>query len=780
MDPMLPPLPPSPEEEMTAPPMDMPPPPPPPGMPPMGMGMDPMMPPPPPPVDPMLPPGMMGPEPSLMDPPPMEPILPEPPPAVEIPAVVKVGPTLPRWYRKPKAPRPEDVLADAQQEKEDHRHRLDHVHEMYDVLSGARVGQFERDTDLIESGEVEIFRLTDITDEHNAACTWVAGMDVSFEAKSRDVVDRDEASAKEDFLTFLYERWAARHAEAGFGHLQWSLSDTLQRTGMLATWIRDDPSDGELGIDIRVIDPSSIFPVYEGARGLAKVYRVYQATASDVLGNFGDDEGEVERKIRKIARSESSGRYDHRYEGECIEYYDRHWAMVLFEGTMIRRWEHGLGTPPFVITPGCFGQQGFTRIPAPHRVWDREDIIRGVPITSSRSEDLAGIYQPFLYRRLRSHYQEEALAGRLMTMARRTLNPPTVLKQGLLSQQDGIPDIDTSEGGTTAIRDDDALEPFPSTPDPSIYQPLMMLVGQNRQTSMPPSLVMGQGIPAQTSGTAIDIASQNGLEKWTPLVLCLEAHLSHVGQRALEIIRDWGDILGGEGNLGVIEVPRRNPSDGATEISPYHELTPEMVRRSGTRVVSRMSKFNPLTLGAVANALIMLKSMNAIDQRSIIRIAGYDPDIEGVLQRIEEDLLNDVPEIKQSKTLRTLKKQALRALALDDKDTAEEIAMEALYVGGQMQLSSLAKLKMIAGASDPPMNSMQEVPMGPDGMPLPPGVAPPPMGGEMPKMQGASIGTPTGTQGGRPGGMGGMGGPKPGPPGLPTPFKMPSKSLIGG
>lgn len=785
MDPFLPKPPMGPPAPPGLPPMP-PPPPPPPMMPPMGGpvgpvgGPDPML-------EPQALPGMdpmtgMPVEPPPLGPmPPEEPIFAEPP-AEEIPPVIKVGPTLPRWYRKPSRPKPEDVLHDAQVEKEDHQQRLDQIDEMIDVLNGARIGRFERDEELIEAGEIEVFRITDIVDEHNSACTWVAGMDVSFEAKSRDVVDRDEAAAKEDFLMYLYERWSARHAEAGFGSLQWALADILQRTGMICTWIRDDPNDPELGLDIRMIDPASVFPIYEGVRGLAKVFRVYRGTAADVIGYFGDDEGAVERKVRKIARSETTGKYDHRYQGEIVEYYDRHWAMVCFEGEMIRTWEHGLGQPPFVITPGCFGQQGFTRAPGARRPWNRYDILRGViAVEPHRSEDLARIYQPFLFRRLRAHYQEEALAGRLMTMARRTLNPPTVLKQGLLSQQDGIPDIDTSEGGTTAIRDDDALEPFPYSPDPHIYQPLMMLVGQNRQTGMPPSLVMGQGIPAQTSGTAIDIAAQNGLEKWTPLVLCVEAHLTHVGQRALEIVRDWGDILGGEGNLGVIEVPKRNPAKGPDEISPFHELTPEIVRRTGTRVSARMSKFNPLTLGAVANALIMLKSMNAIDQRSVIRIAGFDPDIEGVLQRIEEDLLNEVPEIKQSKTLRTLKKQALRALALDDKETAEEIAMEALYVGGQMQLSSLAKLKMIAGASDPPMNAMQEMPMGPDGMPLPPGVAPPPPGpGGMPGMQGASIGTPTGTNGGRPPGMGGMGGPPSGPPGMPSPFKMPPKTMIGG
>jgi hypothetical protein len=682
-----------------------------------------------------------------------------------IPPSIALGPVLPKWYKRPSKPKLTEVIEDAEQEKDDHALRINLVSEMIDVMDGRRIGQFERDSELIEAGEVEVFQLTDIRDEHNAACTWGAGMDLSFSATSRDVVDRDEAAAKEDFLHFLFEMWSNRHSDAGYGHLQWSLFDTIQKTGMLAAWIQPDPTDPDLGLDLRMIDSSTVFPVYEGTRGLAKVYRVYTAKAGDVVGNFGDDDGEVERKVKKIAKGDS-GRYDHRFEGEVIEYYDRHWGMVVYEGTMIRTWEHALGAPPFVITPGCFGQQGFTRTPDPTQPFSREDMVRGVSSSSDRSYDLSRVYQPFLQRRLRAHYQEEALAGRLMTMARRQMNPATVLKQGMLSQQDGIPEIDTTEGAVTALRDDDALEPFPNSPDQNIYQPLMMLVGQNRQTSMPPSLVLGQGIPAQSSGTAIDIAAQNGLEHWTPLVLCVEAFLTQVGQRALQIIQDWGDILGEDGSRGELSVPRRNPSSAPGEISIYHALTPEMIRRTGTRVRARMSKFNPLTMGGVANALIMAKSMNSIDQTSIIRILGFDPDIEGVKQRIEEDMLNDVPEIKQSKTLRTLKKQALRAIALDDMETAEEIANEARYVASQMQMSSLAKLKMIAGAAEPA--GMDVPPPGLPGVPVPPdlgieeGDTPIQMVGGGSPVQGGAMG---GTQGGRPAGSGGpSGGMPPLPP----------------
>lgn len=663
-----------------------------------------------------------------------------PPAPIETPIVLNVGPTLPAWYRKPPKPKLENVLTEAQLEKDDHGLRIEQTREMLSWLNLNRVGHFERDKDKIESGEIEVFQSTSLRDEHDAACAWIASMDLAFTASARESFDREESAAKEDFLHYVWERWSEIHAEAGNAPLSWALPDTLQKYGMLVAYVGVDPMDEDTGVSLRMVDPATVFPVHEGERGLAQVYRSYTAAASRVLGDFGDAAGKVERKLVKIAKNDD-GQYDPRHEGEVIEYWDRHWGMVIYEGQLLRLWEHGYGVVPFVIAYGCFGQQGFTRSPDLSISVDRRDIIRSISLTSERATDLARTAQPFLWRRVRSHAMEESIGGRLMTMLRRSINPPLVAKQGLLSAQEGDPEIDTDEGGVTKIRDDDAIEPLPNMPSPEIMQPLLNLIGQNRQTGMAPGLLMGQNPAAQTSGSALDILAQGGFEKWSPLVLVTERFCAAVGKRVLELVRDWGEVLGAEGERGVLMAPRRFPSQNGE--TPWHEVTPELIRRTGTRISCAFSKFNPQSLGPVGNGLVIAKSMGAIDKRSIIRILGYTNDVEGTIRRIDEDQLDEVPEVLQAKTLELLAGQANRALMAGDEASANQLLLKARWVAEQMQMGMMQKAMMT--------DAMAGGPGGP-GQPLPgtppqqgPVDAGPPPGASLPQ-----YGIDTGTNGGRP------------------------------
>lgn len=663
-------------------------------------------------------------------------------PPAAAPVLLEVGPKMPAWYRKPPRPKLENVQNEAQLEKGDHELRIEQTREMLSWLNLNRVGHFERDREGIEAGEIEVFQSTSLRDEHDAACAWMASMDLAFTAAARESFDREESAAKEDFLHFVWERWNEIHSEAGNAPLGWALPDTLQKYGMLVAYVGIDPMDDETGISIRMVDPATVFPVHEGERGLAQVYRIYMASASRVLGDFGDAAGKVERKLAKLARNDD-GQYDPRHQGEVIEYWDRHWGMVVYDGEVLRTWEHGYGAVPFVIAYGCFGQQGFTRSPDLTISVDRRDIVRSMSLTSERATDLARTAQPFLWRRVRSHAAEESIGGRLLTMLRRSINPPLVAKQGLLSAQEGDPEIDTSEGGVTKIRDDDAIEPLPNMPSPEVMQPLLNLIGQNRQTGMAPGLLMGQNPAAQTSGSALDILAQGGFEKWSPLVLVTERFCAAIGKRVLELVRDWGEILGPEGSRGVLAAPRRFPDQNGE--TPWHEVTPALIRRTGIRVSCSLSKFNPQSLGPVGNGLVIAKSMGAIDKRSIIRILGYTTDVEGTIRRINEDQLDEVPEVLQANTLELLASQAKRALNAGDEESASNLLLKARWVAEQMQLGMMQKAQ---GMAEMEIGGAPEMP--PGNVPGAPPMQPPQQPGPPPGASLPQYGIDTGTNGGRP------------------------------
>lgn len=672
------------------------------------------------------------------------------------PFLPMIGPTPPMWYVKPQRPKKDDVIADAEQNREDHFARVRIAAEMVSRLNMETVGIFPRDKEDVDSGEIETFQSTALRDEHDAACAWIAGMSMSFESKYRDTIDREEATAKEDFLHYFWEVWQESHGRSGTGPLRWALPDIIQKYGMLAAYIGIDPTNDELGLRVKMVDPATIFPVHEGDRGISEVYRIYTATAASVIGDFGDPAGSVEKKVKKIARqSRGDGRYDRNFEGEVIEYWDRNWGMVLFEKEVIRIWEHGYAAVPFIVKFGCFGQQGFTRTPddAIQNVAPR-DFGPAMSMATRRSDDLARMSQPFLWRRVKAHDVEEAVAGRFVTAFRKAMNPPLVIKQGMLSAVEGDPEIDNRESGFTRARADDEFEPLPTNPMNDVIAPLQAMLQQNRQTGMAPGLLMGQNPAAQTSGTALDVLSQGGLEKWSPLVMVIEEFVSELGRRALELVRDWGAILGADGERGMLMIPRRNPNPRTGE-APAHEVTSELLRSTGTRLICRLRKFNPNSLPQIGMGLGQLAQLGIIDRRTMIGIAGFTDDADGILARIDEEMLDEIPEIKQATALDILYQQAEKALRRNDERSAYTTLLKARYIASQMEMMQQERMQQMLDAqvNSQMMNNdlmMQEQAMAMGG---------PPMGGEAGGVQGLSMpqmGIDTGTEGGRPPEGGGM------------------------
>jgi ribosomal protein S20 len=127
--------------------------------------------------------------------------------------------------------------------------------------------------------------------------------------------------------------------------------------------------------------------------------------------------------------------------------------------------------------------------------------------------------------------------------------------------------------------------------------------------------------------------------------------------------------------------------------------------------------------------------LGVVDKRTMINTLGLSTDPEGMLQRIEDEALEQVPEVLQARTLKRYVRQAEEAAERGDFDSAEELLAEVQFVAEQLQQiqedKQLAKQQSAMAAS----------------------------GGGLPQPQGQSLptmGTPTGTEGGRPPGPGGM------------------------
>jgi hypothetical protein len=599
------------------------------------------------------------------------------------------GPTLPPWYRKPPRPKLMDVLEDAERERDRHDLRIQVAMDMISRLNLEGFGHFERDKEKIQSGEIEPWIDTSLRDEHDAAVAHIAMMDWSAEAPFRHVIDQEEADAKEDLVHYVWECWMRQHASAGNAHLKIALPDTLMKYGMLVGFASVDPGDEECGIRMRLIDPASCFPVHEGHRGLAAMYRIYNATAAQVIGNFGDPEGKVERKVRTIVRNGNGNRtFDRNWEGEVVEYWDRNWVLVCFADEQILIREHGYACVPFVVTYGGFGQQAFTStrdiyVRGEGSTWNRP-IIGGSDGFNPYADDMGRISQPFLYRRTRQHDIGEAVGGRLLTALRRSIKPPVMVKQTTMSSELNDVEIDWDEEGQTKLGADDDILPLPTVPTPEILGPVMEMLAQGKATSMATGVLMGQSPHSQASGSAIDILAQTGYTRWSAVVLGCQTFMSEFSELVLSLYRDWGLLLGMEPSIGTLYVPRRNPNP-RTGGAPVHEVTPDLLRRAGIRIEATFYKFNPASLASLAQGMAVMKSMGILPKLDAIKMAAFSPDPQGVLRRVDEESLNDVPEVKQEQTLRRLVQEAEEAKLRGDYDSYEERLGKAIYIASAMQ-----------------------------------------------------------------------------------------------
>lgn len=634
-------------------------------------------------ADPMLDPMMGG---MPMDPMSPDPLAMMPPvPTPEEPIEPPVGPVHKPWYRVPKRPVWAEIQGEAEEEKRIHAGRISIAMEMRKRLNLEMFGYFVQDAEKLKNHQIEPGYVSAIRDEHDMACSHGSSMDWAVEAINREtIIDKEEMVAKEDLAAYLFECEQRQHSRAGNASLKWALFDTLQAYGMLVGFDAIDPADDECGVRMRLVDPATVFPIHEGSRGISRLYRCYYATASQVIGDFDDASGTLGRKVKKIARGNNK-QFDPTYMAEVVEYWDRNWVLVAFDGEQILLRSHGYARVPFTVVYGCFGQQGFTRTSDNYHVAGTTLVYSaGAPSSRMRQEDLMRTAQPFLWRRVKTHDIEEAVNGLVLTAWRRSINPPVIHYRSILSMGQGRPEIDRSEGGYTPAMEDDRFEPFPTIPSPEIMQPMLAYLQQNRMTGMPSGIMSGQMPSSQTSGSAIDILGSIGYQRWNPLMLTVEQFVTERTEWRMELLRDWGPVLGAEGELGALTIPRRRPNPRTGEASA-HTVTPDMLRRTGIRCRIELRRFDPSTLSQVANGLMILQNMGIIDRRRSIKIAGFDSDPDAVMQDIDMDELNAVPEVKQEKTLRTLFKLSEQAKARGDYESAIDLEQALYFIASVME-----------------------------------------------------------------------------------------------
>lgn len=614
-------------------------------------------------------------------------------------------------WRYPDKPSIDAVRFEAERLKTEHSFRILVNAVMRQWLNGERQGHFPRDAELIRSGEMIPVPITKLRDEHYDYCVWHSRMNITFEKSGRGVIEDEEVDAVLDYSRLLIDQWKDEFSEQDDnGDLMMALPDTAGATGMLAAYVAPKPSNEETGVSFRMLDPSAVYPVWEGERGLAKVYLAYLADADHVVGHYGDNGGRVERKVRKIVRNDTRAVDDgaELVEKEVIVRYDRQWVTILWGGDLIWQYQHGLGDVPVLIQSSGVGMQGFMNSPNPIISGSDTDIlVMGADYwrANSRQLDMARKSQPPLWRRVAAHAFEEALATRIgYSVTRATKDPPIVIKQGVMSAAEGEPEVDVGEKGRILLRADDAIEEYPMGGDPQVMATLLTIVGQNSQTGMAIGVINPNPGGAQASGNAIDMLKQDGNERWAVITLMIEKFLAKCVSRALSYVEKEGDAFGDYEDPGVLLVPRSRPSRLMGKTDP-HEFTPEIVARVGAKVKVFLRKFNSSSLPPLIQALLMGQSAGLMSQKTAVSLIGAVEDIEEEIRRIKEDQLSATPELMAAERLELGYKRAYQAMVNGDEESARREILKTKYLADQLTVAMMARLSMVSQST---MEAMQQ------------------------------------------------------------------------
>ncbi len=592
------------------------------------------------------------------------------------------GPKPPPWYDMDPRMQDDEVMAEANTQKQVHSMRL-----LQSTFMELRVGMevsatFERDEDWVDMGETERFIVPLIRAEHNAILAFIESMTLQFTSRARATVEREETAMKEGYLYEWWDDWETRTLLSGMGSLRRALAYDMLMHAMLAVFMKPDPGNERVGVMSRRVDPKCVFPVFEGDRGLSRVYCIYEADYPTVLGNFGDGPGgTATRKIKKLATHTDNRQGmrgpDQTHSGEVIYFANRREEFIFWKGQLIRKREHKYWRVPWIIIPCCWRQPSGTAQSTgvlganglPGNMRDQDGRILG---GTSVQRDTARMYAPYLESRVPINDELEMMASRLFTGIRDAKDPPVVEQRDLADMRRGDLEVKNWSGGVTTVQGTTQITPYPTIPVAENMTPMLEIFKTVLQAGIPAPVLQGQTLGAQSSGQAIDILNELGFQAWVPFTKMYQLATAQCGHAALSTVRDWNEGLPGMDGTGTgLSVPRRSPGDYG-DYSPYR-LTKQILEQSGCYVESRLTRFSLSGMVGAANVATTLNNLGIGDDRMYIELLGIPGVPEELIARRRLQNMENSPDYANPVMINQLAEQIEMATARNDTKTLHSL-----------------------------------------------------------------------------------------------------------
>lgn len=580
-----------------------------------------------------------------------------------------------------------------------HELRIKESRQYSHFLDANAPGYFKEDEGLIEDDIMEVMPLLGEREAHDFRCGFLAMHDAYPRLLNRDSLDREEAMGVEDLVTFLYQSEERQYAKAYGADLRWAEPEHFQRCGMMVGLDVLNTEDVYCGLDMYLISPLTVFPVWGGSDGVDEVYVVYRATNQRIIATYGGKPGTkeyatVERTVNKNAektvissRKSFISRSQMRTVIECWN-RDEMAAFLTDEPgnakktTMIAERRHGYHRCPFTIRLGAFGAPVGMEIGGPDTPL-RANNWMDMPEGSDEAIDMARWMKPFGHIHMWTHHIAEAVAARRLSFFKWAADPHKVLEFDPSTEHRMSKEIDLTPGETTRVPIPNKLNLFTPVVDPNVMAGLAADLQSNIGTGALSMIRTGQ-VPPQTSGSALNkMITMGGVGEAT-LVRGIQDFKRDRAEWRLQLLMMYGDAVGKP--LGTLRVPARM---GYGKRTPLHLVTPDQIDRSGGQIDIELHYWQPDVM--MAQYIATLRSPSAVTGKPLIsdqtarRKLKLTPDVDREEDRIEDEALQGIPPIQMQRQLARIEKLIDEAQESGDDESAEalmtaHVELEHLYM----------------------------------------------------------------------------------------------------
>lgn len=642
-------------------------------------------------------------------------------------------PRYPAWYKKPKRPTAGEVKQRADRLFQDQSEWRELIDITMAWLRHERVGMFPEDAEDRRNGLQEEWIDNALSAKNNTVMAKVSASKMGVRKRYYHDDLRTKAQMIEDAAAWLQDELAMQWVQKGNRPMSLDEALLFAQRGMYVSRQVFDVTDPDMPLNLDLIEPTQVMPVWGGKRGLQEVYRVYRDTVQNITAAYGDMTPETMTNLRKKHGNDITDQT----EVNIYEYWNTWDRVVLVEDQPIIPFtSHEYGYVPWTIQYGGFGDAMFTRTPNGTSRRSFSASFEQIDRSSINERKYKAV--PLIWYDMRMHETLEAVMGRILTGFKREINPPTIRKRSTMIAGTDVPEYSNAPGAVNEVRmgEEDVVLAPQMTNSPISGMLVQTLQAQAARSD--PSISYNAD-KSNVTGAALSRMGDEGTEHILPIYKALEMAKAHQFTQVFQTIGNWGHLTkyGSTTSVRPLLVPARKVKTS----SPAFELSRELIDEVGPKVEITFTKINPADWMGLFNAGKIGIEIDAMSPEILYELATGDTDYDSFYDKLTQHKVTAAamshPKYNEMFLIPAMLAEQIKE-AQGDPDMVQ-FWTERLAQWQQMA----AQPQPMEGAAGPdPMAAAQGDPMAP-GPQAPPSGAGQTLPGAMgPGSQGAPVGRP--------------------------------------